>query len=270
MTRVLVIGAGHNGLVAAIHLAAAGCDVTVLEHAPRPGGATSSVQLHAAGLRPRPLRRLRADDRCVAGDARARARARRPRLGEPGGRRRAPVPGRLGDRPAPGRQGDGRLARGRREPAGRRRWTSSCRVATPLVESVLGRLPRVRPAARVALSLRRDGLEWARRLAGSVQALGLDLFEGDRRATAWLAASAQHSGLPPTAAGSGAFGLLLQVLGHSHGWPFPRGGMRLARRRARARAPRARGPRSAARPRPRRSSSAAAGWPARGWPAARS
>ena len=38
MTRVLVVGAGHNGLVAAIHLAAHGLDVTVLEHAPRPGG----------------------------------------------------------------------------------------------------------------------------------------------------------------------------------------------------------------------------------------
>src|SRR5436190_21667440 len=37
--RVLVVGAGHNGLVAAITLAAAGCDVTVLEASDRPGGA---------------------------------------------------------------------------------------------------------------------------------------------------------------------------------------------------------------------------------------
>jgi phytoene dehydrogenase-like protein len=98
-------------------------------------------------------------------------------------------------------------------------------VATPLVETVLAPLPPVRAPLRVALGLRRDGVEWARRLAGSAEALGLDLFEGDRRATAWLAGSAQHSGLPPTAAASGAFGLLLQLLGHSHGWPLPRGGM---------------------------------------------
>jgi phytoene dehydrogenase-like protein len=58
-----------------------------------------------------------------------------------------------------------------------------------------------------------------------VEALGLDLFDGDERATAWLSGSAQHSGLPPSTAGSGAFGFLLQLLGHSRGWPLPRGGM---------------------------------------------
>src|SRR3954466_12761385 len=43
MTRVLVIGAGHNGLVCATHLAAAGVDVLVVDQAPRPGGATTST-----------------------------------------------------------------------------------------------------------------------------------------------------------------------------------------------------------------------------------
>src|SRR4051794_15588290 len=50
MTKVIVVGAGHNGLVAAIHLGeAGGLDVTVLEHAPRPGGASSSVESTLAG-----------------------------------------------------------------------------------------------------------------------------------------------------------------------------------------------------------------------------
>src|SRR3954470_8904266 len=37
--RVVVVGAGLNGLVAAVRLALARCDVTVVEAAPVPGGA---------------------------------------------------------------------------------------------------------------------------------------------------------------------------------------------------------------------------------------
>jgi phytoene dehydrogenase-like protein len=88
-------------------------------------------------------------------------------------------------------------------------------LAQTLADAVLAPLPPVRAPIKLALALRRDGPEWARRLAGSVEALGLDLFAGDRRAAAWLAGSAQHSGLPPTAAASGAFGLLLQLLAHA-------------------------------------------------------
>jgi phytoene dehydrogenase-like protein len=40
--RVVVVGAGHNGLVCAAHLARAGFAVTVLEQAELPGGAVSS------------------------------------------------------------------------------------------------------------------------------------------------------------------------------------------------------------------------------------
>jgi phytoene dehydrogenase-like protein len=58
--RVVVVGAGSNGLVSAIHLARAGLEVTVLEHSPRPGGASSSVEAtlpgyvhdHCAGFNP--------------------------------------------------------------------------------------------------------------------------------------------------------------------------------------------------------------------------
>jgi phytoene dehydrogenase-like protein len=98
-------------------------------------------------------------------------------------------------------------------------------LAEPLAQSVLSPLPPVRPALRLAGGLRGELAEWARKLLGSVEALGLDLFNGDRRATAWLAGSAQHSGLPPSTTLSGAFGFLLQMMGHSHGWPLPQGGM---------------------------------------------
>lgn len=97
-------------------------------------------------------------------------------------------------------------------------------LAQALVEAILGRLPPLRPPLALAAALRRDGLLLARRMTGSIEAFGLDVFGNARRPTAWLAGSAQHSGLPPSTAGSGAFGFLLQLLGHTHGWPFPAGG----------------------------------------------
>src|ERR1700759_3075547 len=58
--RVAVIGAGSAGLVCAINLARGVLDVTVLEHSPAPGGASSSVGAtlpgfvhdHCAGFNP--------------------------------------------------------------------------------------------------------------------------------------------------------------------------------------------------------------------------
>jgi phytoene dehydrogenase-like protein len=221
MTRVLVVGGGHNGLVAAIHLAARGVDVTVLEHAPRPGGASSAVESTLPGF---------VHDHCAAFVPMTVAS---PALRElnldvewvnPAVVVAHPFPD--GSAIALHRDVDATVASlGAAGPWWRAAMDRLLPHAGPLVETVLGRLPPVVAPARLAVAFRRDGVEWVRRLVGSVEALGLDLFDGDRRATAWLSASAQHSGLPPTEAASGAFGLLLQILGHSHGWPLPVGGM---------------------------------------------
>src|SRR4051812_49511209 len=218
MTRVLVIGAGHNGLVAAVQLLAAGVDVTVLEHAPRPGGAATSseatlpgfVHDHCAAFVPMTvaspaMRELELDVDWVTPDV---VMAH-------------PFP----DGSAIALQRSVAATARQAGPGWERAMAQLLPRAQTLVEAVLSPLPPVRAGTRLALGLRRELVEWTRRLAGSAEALGLDLFDGDRRATAWLAGSAQHSGLPPTAAASGAFGLLLQVVGHTHGWPFPRGGM---------------------------------------------
>ena len=224
MTRTLVIGAGHNGLMAAIHLAAHGLDVTVLEHAPRPGGASTSeactlpgfVHDHCAGFLPM----------TVASPAMRELQLERDGLEWINPAVVLTHPFADGSAIALHRDVAETVASLGAAGAG---WAAAMQrllpLATPLVEAVLSPLPPLRAPARLALGLRGEGLEWARRLAGSAEALGLDLFEGDRRATAWLAGSAQHSGLPPTAAASGAFGLLLQLIGHSHGWPLPRGGV---------------------------------------------
>ena len=224
MARVLVIGSGHNGLVAAIALAAHGLEVTVLEQAPHPGGATTSVQNTLPGF---------VHDHCaafvpmtVASPAMRELELERDGLEWINPPVVVTHPFRDGTAFALHRAVEPTVDS--LGPAGAA-WGAAMQqllpLAGPLVEAAIAPLPPVRAPLRLALALRRDGLEWARRLAGSAEALGLDLFDGDRRATAWLAGSAQHSGLPPTAAASGAFGMLLQLLGHRHGWPLPRGGM---------------------------------------------
>jgi phytoene dehydrogenase-like protein len=222
--RVLIIGAGHNGLVAAIHLAAHGHEVTVLEHAPRLGGATSSSQLTLPGF---------VHDHCAgfAPMAAASPAIRELDLEQDGLVWIDPAhvmahPFEDGSAIALHRDVDATIASlGRAGPGWEAAMKRMLPLAEPLVQSVLSPLPPIWPALRLAAGLRTDLAEWTRKLLGSVEALGLDLFDGDARATAWLAGSAQHSGLPPSTTVSGAFGFLLQLMAHSHGWPLPRGGM---------------------------------------------
>jgi phytoene dehydrogenase-like protein len=224
MKRAVVIGSGHNGLIAAIRLASHGVEVTVLEHAPRPGGATASSELTLPGF---------VHDHCAAFVPMAAASPviRELRLEQQGVRWIDPEhilahPFEDGSAIVLDRSVEATVAS--LGSAGRG-WETAMKqmlpLAEPLVQSVLSPLPPMRPAARLAFGLRGELPQWTRKLLGSVETLGLDLFEGDRRATAWLAGSAQHSGLPPSTTVSGAFGFLLQLMGHSHGWPLPEGGM---------------------------------------------
>jgi phytoene dehydrogenase-like protein len=225
MTRVLVIGAGHNGLVCAIHLAGAGADVLVVDQASRPGGATTSSG--------RTLPGYVHDDHAAFAPMTVASPAMRE-LDLEGDGVRWITPQTVMAHPFE----DGTAIALRRDVdetvvslagAAGAGWARAMEELLPhaqtLVETILSPLPPVGGPLRLAAALRRDGLDWVRRGVGSIEAMGLELFDGDRRAAAWLSGSAQHSGLPPSAAGSGAFGLLLQVLGHSHGWPLPAGGM---------------------------------------------
>ncbi|QEC48290.1 NAD(P)/FAD-dependent oxidoreductase [Baekduia soli] len=225
VTRVVVIGAGHNGLVAAVHLAAGGLSPLVLEQAPRPGGATRSAARTLPGF-------VHDDHAAFVPMAVASPAMRELRLEDDGLRWVTPSmvmahPFEDGTAIALHRDVGATAASlgGRAGSGWERAMGQLLPHATTLVETILAPLPPVAGPLRLGGALRRDGLDWARRMLGSIEALGLEIFAGDRRATAWLSGSAQHSGLPPSTAGSGAFGLVLQVLGHSHGWPVPVGGM---------------------------------------------
>jgi phytoene dehydrogenase-like protein len=225
--RVVVIGAGSTGLVCAINLARAGLDVTVCEHSPRPGGASSSVEATLPGF---------VHDHCAGFNPMTVASPAMRELGLENEGLRWICPDAVMAHPFE----DGSAIALHRDlgatvssldaahPGAGAAWGELMEqyrpLAQALVEAILGRLPPLRPPLALAAALRRDGLLLARRMTGSIEAFGLDVFSDARRPTAWLAGSAQHSGLPPSTAGSGAFGFLLQLLGHTHGWPFPAGG----------------------------------------------
>ncbi|MFZ1994082.1 MAG: NAD(P)/FAD-dependent oxidoreductase [Solirubrobacteraceae bacterium] len=225
--RVVIVGAGCTGLVCAIHLARAGLDVTVLEHAPRPGGAASSSEVTLPGF---------IHDHCAGFNPMTAASPamRELELESEGLRWINPDaimahPFADGTAIALHRDLSGTAAslNGARPGAGEA-WRALIERYRPLAQrlaaTILSPLPPVRPPIPLVTVLGRDGLLLARRMVGSIEAFGLDVFDGATRPTAWLSGSAQHSGLAPATAGSGAFGFLLQLLAHSHGWPFPVGG----------------------------------------------
>ena len=222
---MVVIGAGHNGLVAAIRLAEAGVAVTVLEQAAHPGGGVRSGEVTEPGF---------VHDLCAGffPQALASPAFRRLQL-ERWGLEWIDPPVVMAhpflDGSAIALHRDvAATAQSLQDTAGAgAAWTSLIQRLWPhraaVLRAAFSRFPPVRPGLRLALGLRRDGVELTRRLLGSAASLGLELFD-DERAAAWLSGSVAHSDLTPGSAGSGGLAFGLAFLGHVVGWPYPRGG----------------------------------------------
>ena len=220
----IVVGAGHNGLVAANILADAGWSVLVLEATPQPGGAVRSGELTAPGYLSdlfsafyplgyaSPV--LRSLDLGLEW-------AHSPDVFThllPDGR--AATVSRDLDRTAESMEqfapGDG--DRWRNAFA---EWRS---VSPQMLDTLLTPFPPVRHGLGLARRLRVAGaLRLARRLVLSVRELGSELFDGEG-ATLALAGCTLHTDLSPTEAGGGVYGWLLAMLGQEMGWPAPVGG----------------------------------------------
>ena len=223
----VVIGAGHNGLVAANLLADAGWDVLVLEAQDHVGGAVhsdrsvhpdfvtdwfsafypfgraspvlSALELERHGLAwshsPAVLAHLLPDDRCAVLSRDVTATA-----------------GSVEEFGA----GDGaawlRLAERFEE------------IREPLLGSLFTPFPPVRSAVRLARVLGTAELvRFARFAVEPVRRAGGELFAGEGARLLW-AGNALHTDLSPDSAGSALYGWLLAMLGQSVGFPVPAGG----------------------------------------------
>ncbi|TMR33122.1 phytoene desaturase family protein [Actinomadura geliboluensis] len=227
MADAVVIGAGHNGLVAANMLADAGWDVEVLEAQPEPGGAVRSDR----GVHPDYV-----SDLCSAfyplGAASPVMRALDL---ERHGLRWRHAPAVLAH-PLP----DGRsavLERDRDATAASlealgagdgEAWLRLCAMWDETGDDVLRALftpfPPVRAALPLAAALRRaGGLRAVRRLLAPVRTLGEQEFTGPG-GPLLLAGSALHTDMFPESTAGSVFGWLLAMIGQRDGWPVPEGG----------------------------------------------
>lgn len=223
----LVLGAGHNGLVAANMLADKGWDVAVLEASDVAGGAVRTdregeflrdtfsafyplavaspvlraLRLTDHGLRwtraPNALAHVTLDGRCVY---------------------IAPTPEETAaslDALAPGD--------GERFLALYRQWTE---IGARVLDLLLRPFPPLVAAARLlAQTGLDDGRRLARRAMLPVSRLGEEEFSGEE-SRLLFAGNALHADLSPEDVLSGFFGWLLVCLGQEHGFPVPEGGAR--------------------------------------------
>jgi len=214
MSDAVVVGAGPNGLAAAIVLARAGVSVRVLEAADTVGGGARSAELTLPGF---------VHDVCSAIHPLGVASPffRTLPLAEHGVEWIEP-PAALAHP-----FGDGSAALLERSPEvvvrglgedearWRRLFAPLVRDADPLLEDVLA--PVHVPAHPIALA--RFGV----RSAPPATTLARLSFRSEK-ARGLFAGLAAHSMLRLDRPPSAAFGLMLGLLGHSVGWPFPRGG----------------------------------------------
>lgn len=224
----VIIGAGPNGLVAASALADAGWDVVLVEAADDVGGAVRSVELtpgyvqdlysafYPLAAASPVIRGLELDRHGLVWE---NAPAVLAHLESPSAERAA-VLHRDPFETAAGLEAD--------HPGDGDAWLRLVAqwelVREPLLDALFSPFPPVRAGARLLGRLGREQALWMVRLFTlPVHRLGEELF-GGQHGRLLLAGNAMHADVPSVAAGSGAFGWLLAMLGQDVGFPVPRGG----------------------------------------------
>ncbi len=222
----VVIGAGHNGLVAANLLAEKGWDVIVVEATPTPGGAVQSADTTSPGF----VTDLFSSFYPMT----AASPVMRSLHLEEHGLQWTHAPSVLAHlrRDAPAAvlyRGAERTAADIEEfePGDGDPWMELAhewdRFGPQMMDALLSPFPPLKAAGRLAISARLDLWDLVRRLILPVRTMAAELFDGDM-ASLLLAGNALHADVTPEAAPSGLLGWLLVGLGQTVGFPVPVGG----------------------------------------------
>ncbi|MCX9192714.1 FAD-dependent oxidoreductase [Carbonactinospora thermoautotrophica] len=227
MYDAVVIGAGHNGLVAANLLASSGWSVLVLEAADEPGGAVRSAEVmrpgfvtdlfsafYPMGAASPVLRWLQLERYGL------RWRHAPAVLAHPLEDGRCALLSRDIDRTAESlaefAPGDGRTWR--------RLYGEWQRIGPTLIEALFRPFPPLGSGVKLLRALgAADALRFARFAVMSVRRYGEEEFDGEG-GRLLLTGNAMHTDLPPEGAGSAVFGWLLTMVGQQFGYPVPEGG----------------------------------------------
>lgn len=223
----VVIGAGHNGLVAANVLADAGWDVVVLEATAHIGGAVRSGEVTAPGF----VSDLFSAFYPLAAASPVIQSLELERFGLSWSHAPAVLAHLFPDGRHVVMSRDVDLtAESVAQFAGSdgEAWTQLAEqwsvIEADLLDALFTPFPPVRPGVRL---MRRLGVAGTARLARlatlPARRFGDEWFEGDG-ARLLIAGSAMHADIPVDCAGSGLFGLLMAMVGQTHGFPVPRGG----------------------------------------------
>lgn len=221
----VVVGAGHNGLVAANVLADAGWDVVVVEGAPAPGGAVRSAELtpgyvtdlfsafYPMTAASPAIAALHLDDHGLAWTHSPHVLTHLV----PGG------PGAVLHRDATRTAAGLEAAHAGDGDAWLQFHATWERYGRAMLGALLGPMPPVRAAATLGWRARTDLLELARLAILPVRRLAEERFEGTHPALL-LAGNALHADVTPESAPSALLGWLLCGLAQDVGFPVPVGG----------------------------------------------